>query len=444
VDNHRQDDFRPLVYRTRDNGATWTLAVAGLPADHFVSVVRADPVRTGLLYAGTEVGVYVSYDDGTRWQPLQLNLPTAWVRDLLVHGDDLIAATQGRAIWVLDNVAPLRQSDAMASGAKMHLFKPATAMRLRQNQNHDTPLPGDEPAGTNPPTGAMIDYWLATPAKRVELEIRDAAGALVRRIASDAPEPAAAAERYFTADWLKPAAPLSAAPGMHRFVWNLRYPQPRTTEFEYSIATAFGTGVQTLPAGPLAAPGEYRVVLRVDGRELSAPLTVAMDPRVAVDSAALAQALRAARDAQDMLARHYAGAAELEYVQERVMELRESQARRPDVLTALDAFDARVKPLTSGSGDLPGNLNLDAIGGLLRSIETDIEQSDRAPTEPQLRALAETRQRLDRALATWSEAKGTDLPKLNARLKAAAIAPIVIPAVDRIKLSGPSASREVP
>jgi photosystem II stability/assembly factor-like uncharacterized protein len=268
VDNHRQDDFRPLVYRTRDNGATWTLAVAGLPADHFVSVVRADPVRTGLLYAGTEVGVYVSYDDGTRWQPLQLNLPTAWVRDLLVHGDDLIAATQGRAIWVLDNVAPLRQSDAMASGAKMHLFKPATAMRLRQNQNHDTPLPGDEPAGTNPPTGAMIDYWLATPAKRVELEIRDAAGALVRRIASDAPEPAAAAERYFTADWLKPAAPLSAASGMHRFVWNLRYPQPRTTEFEYSIATAFGTGVQTLPAGPLA--GWPRVVRTADGGDGSA------------------------------------------------------------------------------------------------------------------------------------------------------------------------------
>ncbi len=153
VDNHRQDDFRPLVYRTRDNGASWSLVVNGLPADHFVSVVRPDPVKAGLLYAGTDIGAYYSIDDGANWQPLQRNLPTAWVRDLLVKDDDLIAATQGRAIWVLDGLAPLRQAAAIAAGGKAHLFAPAPAIRLRKNQNHDTPLPPEEPAGTNPPTG---------------------------------------------------------------------------------------------------------------------------------------------------------------------------------------------------------------------------------------------------------------------------------------------------
>jgi len=444
VDNHRQGDSRPLVYRTRDNGGTWTLAVNGLPAGHFVSVVRADPVRTGLLYAGTDIGVYYSADDGANWQPLQRNLPTAWVRDLLVKGDDLIAATQGRAIWVLDNVSPLRQQGGVSGNAKAHLFQPAAAVRLHKNRNHDTPLPREEPAGQNPPTGAVIDYWLAAPAKRVELEIHDSAGKVARRFASDAPEPAQAVERYFTEDWLKPAANLSGAAGTHRFVWNLRPAPPHTTEYEYSIATAWGAGVDTSPAGPLVAPGTYRVILRVDGKEFAQPLTVVADPRVPLDPQALAQVQAASSEAQRLLVLHYHAAAQHEYVEERVEEIRREKAGNPAVIAALDVYESRAKPLAAGGGDLPDNLGLDNLGSQLRSIASDVEDSDRAPTEPQLRAMNETGQRLDRALAAWAEVRDKDLATLNASLKAADIEPIAIPPVDRIKLGGPSASREMP
>ncbi len=444
VDNHRQNDFRPSIFRTHDYGASWMPAVGDLPANHFVSVVRADPGRAGVLYAGTETGVFVSFDDGAHWQSLQRNLPTAWVRDLLVHGDDLIAATQGRAIWVLDDLTPLRQFDAVAAGAHAQLFRPATAIRLRKNQNRDTPLPREEPVGRNPPAGAVIDYWLGAPARVVTLEIRDSTGALVRRYASDSPEPEPAATRYFSEDWIMPAPLPGTAAGMHRFVWDLRYPRPRAMEFEYSISTAFGIGVPVVPEGALAGPGTYRVVLGVDGQEHSAPLTVLMDPRVLVDPGALAEALRLSREAQELLARHYAGAAELEFVKERIAELRDSQVRERDVLAALDVFEARAKPLENGSGDHPDNLNLKAIGEVLRSIAKDVEESDRAPTQAQQRALAETGQRLDAALAAWNELRAGELSRLNASLRRAGIAPIVIPPLAGIKLAGPGASREVP
>ncbi len=444
VDNHRQDDFRPLIYRTNDYGATWTLAIGGLPADHFVSVVRADSKRAGLLFAGTETGVFVSFNDGDRWLPLQRRLPTAWVRDLIVHGDDLVAGTQGRAIWVLDDLVPLRQLDAIAPGATMHLFDPATAIRLRKNQNRDTPLPREEPVGRNPPAGAMIDYWLEATAQRAELEIRDASGALVRRFTSDTVQPSTPAKRYFSADWITPPQTLEATQGMHRFVWDLRYPRPRNVEYEYSISTAYGAGVALDPEGPMVLPGDYRLTLRVDGREQSVPLTVAMDPRVATDAQALSAALSVSQDAQELLARHYEGAAEYDYVEQRLRELRDAQAASPRVIAALDAFGARMKLLKSGAGDLPGNLDLGNIGDVLRKIETDVEASDRAPTGPQRRALAETGSRLERSLALWHDLRGTDLARLNARLRAAGIVPITIPPLDAIKISGPSASREMP
>ncbi len=168
VDNHRQDDFRPHVLRTHDGGKTWSEVDAGLPPNGFVGVVRADPVKAGLLYAGTDSGVFVSFDDGDHWQSLQRNLPTAWVRDLLVHGNDLIAGTQGRAIWVLDDVTPLRQHDALAgTAARAVLFAPATTIRVRGSQNKDTPPPADTALGQNPPDGALIDYWLPSDAHKV-------------------------------------------------------------------------------------------------------------------------------------------------------------------------------------------------------------------------------------------------------------------------------------
>jgi hypothetical protein len=443
VDNHRQDDFRPFVYRTHDYGRTWVLVTQGLPAGHFVGVVRADPVKAGLIYAGTETGVFVSFDDGARWQSLQRNLPVAWVRDIAVHGNDLIVATQGRAIWVMDDISPLRQHDAVAA-VQDHLFTPATAIRLRKNQNRDTPLPKETPAGRNPPTGAVIDYWLAAPAGLVQIDIRDASGKVVRSYSSDDAPPPAEVERYFSADWLVPTARPGTGAGMHRFVWDLRYPRPRTTEYEYSLSTAYGMGVPIVPQGPVVPPGSYRVTLRVDGREQSARFTVAMDPRVPVDASALAQALALSRDTQQLLEKHYVGEAELEYVCERTTELRKQQVANARLDRALDSFDGQLAPLRTGNGDRADDLNLKAIGKVLRSTAADLESTDRAPTEPQRRVVAETSARLDRALAEWRRLRQSELPRLNAELVSAGLPPVEIPPVDQIRLSVPSESRELP
>ncbi|HET6655842.1 MAG TPA: hypothetical protein VFH57_06310, partial [Gammaproteobacteria bacterium] len=227
VDRHRLADFSPYVYRTHDYGRTWTSISRGLPANQYVNVVRADPKQKGLLYAGTNTGAYVSFDDGAHWQPLTLNLPATSVRDLTIHAGDLIAATLGRALWVLDDVSPLRQIAAGAVDGD-YLFKPGVAIRVRRDENHDTPLPPEEPVGKNPPAGAIIDYYLESPADGpVVLSIYNDQGKLVRRFASNEPASEFNAFRYFPESWVQPPPRPGTDAGHHRFVWNLRYPHPK-------------------------------------------------------------------------------------------------------------------------------------------------------------------------------------------------------------------------
>src|SRR5439155_1044512 len=203
------------------------------------------------------------HDEGGHWRPLPGNLPTAWVEDLQVHGNDLVAATNGRALWILDDVTPLRQTMPERSGAvgsSPYLFAPAAAVRVRRNVSHDTPLPPETPMGQNPPAGAVIDYVLPRAvAGPVALEILDSAGRIVRSFSSaDEPEKVAAT-RYFAQEWLKPAAPLSGAAGHHRFVWDLRGPRPKAEEYEYSIAAISGEDTPAEPEGVLVPPGIYSV-----------------------------------------------------------------------------------------------------------------------------------------------------------------------------------------
>src|SRR5271155_1499136 len=237
VNRHEMDDYRPYIYRTRDFGKTWQNVVAGLPAETYVNVVREDPARKGLLFAGTELGVYFSVDDGDHWQPLQQNLPASSIRDLTIHGDDLIAATHGRAFWILDDIEPLRElagADTMA-GREAQLYRPAKAIRIRRSENRDTPLPPEIPAGANPPAGAIIDYRLpAQGTGEVHLEIHDAQGNLVRKYSSADLAPAADENSEFPKYWLPQFLPLSAAPGVHRFVWDSRYAPPMVKRQEYS------------------------------------------------------------------------------------------------------------------------------------------------------------------------------------------------------------------
>ena len=389
VDRHRLDDFSPQAYRTHDGGKTWTSIASGLPVGGFVGVVRADPVRRGLLYAGTDSGVYVSFDDGARWRPLQQNLPTTWVRDLLVHGDDLIAATQGRGIWIMDDVAPLRAlADGQAPQA-LRLFPPAEALRLRRSEAKDTPLPPETPLGENPPAGAIIDYLVGEGATGpVAIEILDPTGDLVRRFSSDEKPEKAAGNRYFAEGWLKPAADLPATPGHHRWVWDLREPAPKAAQYEYTIAAIWGDDTPAEPQGALVPPGRYTVRLIGSGRTETQPLTVKMDPRVTVGAEAISR--------QYALARHAAAGME-----KSLAAMQELGAYRKSLQPAAGA--PPEKELTGKLAPFQGAGGFADVHRRFTAAFRAITSADNAPT-----AQAETMVRtaegdLEKLLAKWKE-----------------------------------------
>jgi photosystem II stability/assembly factor-like uncharacterized protein len=295
VNRFRLDDLRPYVYVTHDGGATWQLAVNGLP-NQPVNAVRQDPKERRLLYAATENGVYVSFDAGASWQSLQLDLPHTSVRDLIIHEDDAVVATHGRGFWILDDVEPLRELAGglvnldLANGQRVHLFAPARTFRVRRSTNTDTPLPPEEPTGENPPDGAVIDYALAAPARRVTIAIYDANGDEVRRYASDDPEPGPIPHLDKPAYWERPFVRPATGAGMHRFVWDLREPAPRALEEDLPIS-AVPHDTPRVPQGPLVLPGRYTVRLSADGVSQERPLLVAMDPRVSISQSELARQL---------------------------------------------------------------------------------------------------------------------------------------------------------
>jgi photosystem II stability/assembly factor-like uncharacterized protein len=287
VNTFRLDDLRPHVYRTRDGGATWARVVSGIPDGGVVNAVREDPVRRGLLYAGTEQAVYVSLDDGDSWRSLRLNMPATSIRDLVVKDDDLVVGTHGRSFWILDNVTPLRQVGADTAAKSVHLFTPQRAWRVRWNMNTDTPLPPDEPRGQNPPEGAIIDYFLGRDAAGpVTLEVLDARGHVVRTYASTDPAVVPADIGNWPAYWQRPVRPLPATTGMHRVTWDLRGADLEGEARSYPIAAVPGDTARE-PRGPWAPPGTYAVRLSVGTERVTAPLVVTMDPRVKVAGAAL-------------------------------------------------------------------------------------------------------------------------------------------------------------
>ena len=269
VDRHRLEDYKPYAYRTGDYGKTWTPIAAGLSEPAYLNSIKEDPVHKGLLYAATEMGVAVSFDDGDHWQALQLNLPMCSVRDLEVHGDDLVIATFGRGFWILDDASLLRQVTQGVAFSEAHLYGPAPAIRLNPDSFPGTPVPPEEPQARNPPSGAMLDFYLrSVPAGEVALEILDVKGAVVRRYSSRDPKPPESAPGAIADIWVVQPERLMPRAGMNRLVWDLRYPLP-------------GPPSDSDPptVGPLAVPGSYQVRLTVEGRPYTQPLNVVLDPR---------------------------------------------------------------------------------------------------------------------------------------------------------------------
>jgi photosystem II stability/assembly factor-like uncharacterized protein len=280
VNTIRLDDMRPHIYRTTDGGKAWTEITSGIPDGGTVNAVREDPKRRGLLFAGTEQAVYVSFDNGDHWQSLRLNMPATSIRDLVVKDNDLVVATHGRSFWILDDITPLRQVSATVMAADVSLYRPEDAWRVQWDKWTDTPLPPDEPAGQNPPDGAVIDYWLkaAVPGP-VVLEILDGAGKLVRRYSSTDPTPPVKDTGNWPAYWIRPLRAPAATAGAHRFVWDLHYTPPKAFDWFYPIAATPGdTAVE--PKGPWVMPGTYTVRLTVGRVVRTQPLVVKMDPRV--------------------------------------------------------------------------------------------------------------------------------------------------------------------
>lgn len=439
VDGQRLDDFQPHVWRTRDYGATWREVDGGLPADHFVSAVRADPVRPGLLYAGTDAGAFVSLDDGDHWSSLQRNLPSAWVRDLLVHGDDLIAATQGRAIWVLDDVSPLRQMDAKATRRAAHLFAPATAIRLHPDNNHDTPPPPETALGENPPAGATIDYWLKARSKGpVVLEIRDASGVLVRRFDSSVVEAAPPAEAYFTESWLQPPARLPAEAGMHRFIWDLHYARPKAIRAGYSIAAVWGKGAPALPQGPFVTPGVYQVVLKVDGRTFTAPLTVKEDPRISISAADLDASLAFSHKLDAGLSASYRGFAEKQAVEKQLTGLGDALKAHPALAPRVAALLARLR---SGT---PNGPSFEGVNATLAGLEADMEAADAAPDQSKLEIVEIQQRNLAALEREWEALKSGELDAVNHDLVAAKLTLVVVPQAKALTADAPPEGQDLP
>jgi len=285
----RRDDMRPHIYRTHDGGNTWTRIVTGLPEMGPVNVVREDPEQPGLLFAGTERTLYFSIDDGDHWHSLRQNLPPSSMRDLAIHEDDLVVGTHGRSIWVLDNIAPLRELARAVTAESPYLFAPPLATRVRWNMFSDTPLPPEEPTGQNPPDGAILDYYLPAGAETVTLEIVGPPGEVLRRYSSqDPPEVVDPETLAHPTYWIRPPQSLGTSTGHHRFIWDLRREPPPGAQRQFSIAAVF-ENTPSGPHGPFVPPGRYAVRLTTDGRTTEQPLEVRLDPRVKIDHESLQQ-----------------------------------------------------------------------------------------------------------------------------------------------------------
>ena len=292
VNTMRLDDMRPHLFRTHDGGKSWTEIDNGIPDGAATSAIREDPKRKGLLYAGSETQVYVSFDDGDHWQSLRLNMPASSVRDLEVKGDDLIAATHGRGYLILDDVTPLRQIAAATASESAHLYAPQTALRIRNDMNPPTPWPADFPSTKNPPDGAVIDYYLgANVSGVVTLEIADSKGQTIARFNTNDPVPKPDPRYPDPPVWERKPRVLSAAPGHHRFLWDMQYPQVPglSTGPDDELATPHDT--PQVSTAPWVMPGEYTVRLIANGKTLSEPLKVVMDPRVKTPMADLEAAI---------------------------------------------------------------------------------------------------------------------------------------------------------
>ncbi len=416
VNTLRLDDLRPHIYRTHDGGKTWEHITNGIPDGGIVNAVREDPIRKGLLYAGTEQAVYFSIDDGEHWQSLRLNMPATSIRDLVVKNDDIVVGTHGRSFWILDDITPLRQITNEIAAADAHLFVPQIAYRVRRSLNTDTPIPPEEPMGQNPPDGAIINYYLKSAASEVTIEIFDQANKLIRRYSSnDKPEIIDEKTQAYPTYWFRPARVLSAKSGMQRWTWDLKYAPPEGFPRSYPM-TAILNDTPSQPVGTTVLPGEYKVRLTANGKSFTQPLTIKMDPRVTTPIAGLAKMFEVSLSS-------YEGIAKIRNAQNEMNNLRGQFKLLP--ATEVAALDKKISALVGRSS------GIDAFGGSSREpgftglsvnflgLMNLVEGADVAPTTQAIAASNELQKSLNALLVRWEEIKTKDVKTLNDELRKA-------------------------
>jgi photosystem II stability/assembly factor-like uncharacterized protein len=437
VNTLRLDDMQPHIYRTHDGGRTWAQITSGLPDNAPVNVVREDAKRKGLLFAGTEREIYVSFDDGDHWQSLRLNMPATSMRDLIIKDDDVCVATHGRGFWILDDITPLRQLKADALAADAYLFAPQDAIRVRWSMNSDTPIPPDEPRGENPPDGAVIDYILKADAPGpVTLEILDGGDRVIRHYASTDPveklDPAATPVPFY---WYRPPQILSAAAGMHRFTWDMHYQGLGAGGRGGLPSSAVPYNTVPSPNAPWAAPGKYNVRLTVNGKILTQPIVVKMDPRVKIPAAGIGQQSDLSKQMYDGVLDSQAALRQLRAIRAQVKAVQEKAGQSPAAQVLAD-FDKKAAALEGGGGGAGGGMRgggggfgpgaggggpdtLAGIGSSLTSLMSVLQGADAAPTSQVLAAVADRQKALAGLMAKWAVLKAQDLAALNTQLKAA-------------------------
>jgi photosystem II stability/assembly factor-like uncharacterized protein len=433
VNRLRLDDLHPYIYRTHDGGQHWSLVVNGIAEDEPVNTVREDPVRKGLLIAGTERTIYFSLDDGDAWHPLTLNLPASSMRDLVIHGDDVVVGTHGRSFWILDNITPLRELNPEIAASPAHLFAPQLTYRVRRNNGTDTPLPPEIPAGQNPPDGAMLDYWLQSAASSpVVLEISDSTGKLVRRYSSD-DKSSAPPEKEINVPtyWIRPERIPSASAGMHRFIWDLHYPPPDSLDRDYPIS-AIPHDTPLYPLGPSVVPGDYTVKLSVGGKTESRPLTIKMDPRVKISAEDLRSQFQAETKIANDLHRDFQALQQVQAFRGKLKQVSEAAGTKtPAQLKSVNEKAALIEGTPGGYGaeylSTPAGRGLARLNSGFSSLLAVVQSADAAPTTQAAAMLLELEKALDEQLARWQELQTQDVPALNKALKQAGLSTIEVP-----------------
>lgn len=428
VDRHQNDDLRPYIYKTSDYGQTWTKLTNGIPEGSFVRAVREDPKKRGLLYAGTENGVYVSFNDGAEWRSLKLNLPTTPVHDLVIKDNDLVVATHGRAFWILDDVSPLRQFSDDVAKMDVHLYTPGPAYRIQAGaggEHHPS-----KRTGQNPPDGAVIYYYLKDAPKagaETTLEILDASGKVIRKYSSaetqsldEPPDP----------DDKKPEKEIKPDAGLNRFMWDLHYEEAHRVPGYY--LWEYGGGAR----GPVAAPGQYQVRLAVGGESQVVPLELKLDPRVNVSPADLAQQFSMLMQIHEKLNQVYDAVNQIQDVRSQVAGLKRRLPESASAKTIAASADDLEKKLAAVRDQLV-NLTISAnedslayppqIDAKLAYLAMDVNSADSAPTAAEQLEFEKLKRESGELLSRWEDLQHSDLAAFRKLTSDNSLSTVVVP-----------------